>query len=161
MAFTAVFNNKQEKRNQSSQTDKVYCISSPISALPPHTHTTNIHCISFSYILLKFFILVFVFESPILKATSSLQAPRLEEKNNTTSHWSGRSPGEEHGNPLGYSCLENPMDRGGNASGHSWTLQGKKVRSWMKLLLLTVIARRDSTVTLKLYSKVFEKAVKS
>ena len=24
----------------------------------------------------------------------------------------GRSPGEEHGNPLEYSCLENPMDRG-------------------------------------------------
>ena len=23
-----------------------------------------------------------------------------------------RSPGEEHGNPLEYSCLENPMDRG-------------------------------------------------
>ena len=23
----------------------------------------------------------------------------------------GRSPGEEHGNPLQYSCLENPMDR--------------------------------------------------
>ena len=25
---------------------------------------------------------------------------------------SGRSPGEENGNPLHYSCLENPMDRG-------------------------------------------------
>ena len=25
----------------------------------------------------------------------------------------GRSPGEGHGNPLQYSCLENPMDRGG------------------------------------------------
>ena len=25
---------------------------------------------------------------------------------------SGRSPGEENGNPLLYSCLENPMDRG-------------------------------------------------
>ena len=25
---------------------------------------------------------------------------------------SGRSPGEEHGNPLQCSCLENPMDRG-------------------------------------------------
>ena len=25
---------------------------------------------------------------------------------------SGRSPGEETGNPLQYSCLENPMDRG-------------------------------------------------
>ena len=25
---------------------------------------------------------------------------------------SGRSPGEGNGNPLQYSCLENPMDRG-------------------------------------------------
>ena len=25
---------------------------------------------------------------------------------------SGRSPGEENGNPLHYSCLGNPMDRG-------------------------------------------------
>ena len=25
---------------------------------------------------------------------------------------SGRSPGEGHGNPLQYSCLENPMDNG-------------------------------------------------
>ena len=25
---------------------------------------------------------------------------------------SGRSPGEGHGNPLQYSCLENPEDRG-------------------------------------------------
>ena len=25
---------------------------------------------------------------------------------------SGRSPGVEHGNPLQYSCLKNPMDRG-------------------------------------------------
>ena len=25
---------------------------------------------------------------------------------------SGRSPGEGRGNPLHYSCLENPMDRG-------------------------------------------------
>ena len=26
--------------------------------------------------------------------------------------WSGKFPGEGHGNPLQYSCLENPMDRG-------------------------------------------------
>ena len=26
--------------------------------------------------------------------------------------WSGSSPGGVHGNPLQYSCLENPMDRG-------------------------------------------------
>ena len=31
----------------------------------------------------------------------------------------GRSPGEGNGNPLQYSCLENPMDRGGwRASVH-------------------------------------------
>ena len=39
---------------------------------------------------------------------------------------SGRSPGGGHGNPLWYSCLENPMDRGawqGTVHGvaKSWT----------------------------------------
>ena len=28
--------------------------------------------------------------------------------------WVRRSPGEENGNPFQYSCLENPMDRGGD-----------------------------------------------
>ena len=33
---------------------------------------------------------------------------------------SGRSPGGGHGNPLQYSCLENPMDRGAwRANVHS------------------------------------------
>ena len=31
---------------------------------------------------------------------------------------SGRSPGEGHGNPLQYSCLENPMGRG-SLTGYS------------------------------------------
>ena len=40
----------------------------------------------------------------------------------------GRSPGEGNGNPLQYSCLENPIDRGAwQATVHgvakSWTLQ--------------------------------------
>ena len=40
----------------------------------------------------------------------------------------GRNPGEGHGNPLQYSCLENPMDRGAwRATVHrvtkSWTRQ--------------------------------------
>ena len=35
---------------------------------------------------------------------------------------SGRSPGEERGNPLQYSCLENPMDRGAwQATAHGVT----------------------------------------
>ena len=41
---------------------------------------------------------------------------------------SGRSPGEENGNPLQYSCLENSMDRG------AWqaTVHGV-IKSWTKL----------------------------
>ena len=41
---------------------------------------------------------------------------------------SGRSPGEGNGNPLQYSCLENPMDRG------AWwaIVQGiAKSRTWL------------------------------
>ena len=37
----------------------------------------------------------------------------------------GRSPGRGHGNPLQYSCLENPMDRG------AWWATVHRVRkSW-------------------------------
>ena len=32
---------------------------------------------------------------------------------------SGRSPGEGNGNPLQYSCLKNPMDRGAKAQQHT------------------------------------------
>ena len=38
---------------------------------------------------------------------------------------SERSPGEGHGNPLQYSCLENPVDRG------AW--QATVTRSWTRL----------------------------
>ena len=44
---------------------------------------------------------------------------------------SGRSPGEGNGNPLQYSCLENPMDRG------AWwaAVHGvSKSRTWLKWL---------------------------
>ena len=33
----------------------------------------------------------------------------------------GRSPGRGHGNPLQYSCLENPMDRGASWVAKGWT----------------------------------------
>ena len=38
---------------------------------------------------------------------------------------SGRSPGEGHGNPLQYSCLENPMDRGA-----WWAVVHGVTKSW-------------------------------
>ena len=37
----------------------------------------------------------------------------------------GRSPGGGHGNPLQYSCLENPMDRG---AGRLQSIGSQRVR---------------------------------
>ena len=42
---------------------------------------------------------------------------------------SGRSPGEGNGNPLQYSCLENPMDRGAwHATVHRVTKSQTRLR---------------------------------
>ena len=38
----------------------------------------------------------------------------------------GRSAGEGNGNPLQYSCLENPMDRG------AWSIGSQRVRNKSK-----------------------------
>ena len=40
----------------------------------------------------------------------------------------GRSPGVGHGNALQYSCLENPMDRGG-----WWAMVHSVSKSWTQL----------------------------
>jgi len=48
---------------------------------------------------------------------------------------SGRSPGEGHGNPLQYSCLENPMDRGA-----WWATVHGVTKSWTRLNDLTLSA---------------------
>jgi len=37
----------------------------------------------------------------------------------------GRSPGEGHGNPLQYSCLENPMDREAWQATVHWVTHGQ------------------------------------
>ena len=41
----------------------------------------------------------------------------------------GRSPGRGHGNPLQYSCLENPVDRG---AGWATVCRVTKCRTWLK-----------------------------
>ena len=41
---------------------------------------------------------------------------------------SGRSPGEGNGKPFQYSCLENPMDRGG-----WWATVRGVAKSWMRI----------------------------
>ena len=44
----------------------------------------------------------------------------------------GRSPGEGNGNPLPYSCLENPMDRGA-----WWATVHGVTKSWTRLSSFT------------------------
>ena len=42
----------------------------------------------------------------------NLPANAGDERDTGSISGSGRSPGERNGNPLDYSCLENPKDRG-------------------------------------------------
>ena len=45
--------------------------------------------------------------------------------------WSGRSPGEGNDNPLQYSCLENPMDRGAwRATAHRVSKSRTRLKQW-------------------------------
>ena len=48
----------------------------------------------------------------------------------------GRSPGEGHGNPLQYSCLENPKDR-----EVWWAIVHRLAKSWTQLKQLSTHAR--------------------
>ena len=52
---------------------------------------------------------------------------------------SGRSPGEGHGNPSQYSCLENPMDRGA-----WWTTVHGVSSSWTQLKRLNMQLSREA-----------------
>ena len=50
--------------------------------------------------------------SQVEPAVKNLSANAGDIKDKGLIPGSGRSPGGGHGNPLQYSCLENPMDRG-------------------------------------------------
>ena len=76
-------------------------------------------------------LLYVTFDWRLFKTWASLVAQRLKRLPAMQETWvrstgSGRSPGEGNGNPLQYSCLENPMDGGAwRATVHgvakSWT----------------------------------------
>ena len=48
----------------------------------------------------------------VLATDSEVKAPACNAGDPDSIPGSGRSPGEGNGNPLQYSCLENPMDGG-------------------------------------------------
>ena len=56
----------------------------------------------------------------------------------------GRSPGEGHGDPLQYSCLENPMDRGA-----WWATVHRVTKSWIRLKRLSTDAHRKFKSSVK------------
>ena len=57
-------------------------------------------------------------------------------------HGLGRSPGEGHGNPIQYSCLENPMDR-----GIRWAMVHRVAKSQTRLKGLSMHANRWCIIT--------------
>ena len=67
---------------------------------------------------------------------------------------SGRSSGEEHDNPLQYSCLENPMHRGA-----WWATVHRVAESWtqLKRLSMHTCTHKREYVYLLNYRKIKEK----
>ena len=59
-----------------------------------------------------------IWASQVVLAVKNLTANAGDLRDVRSIPESGRSPGGGHGNPLQYSCLENPMDRG------AWSEEG-------------------------------------
>ena len=60
----------------------------------------------------KYMLLQEVWVFPVVLAIKNLPVIAADVRGMGSIPGSGRSPGGGHGNPLQYSCLENPMDRG-------------------------------------------------
>ena len=74
---------------------------------------------------------VTVMVSQVAPAVKNLPASVGELRDGSSIPGLGRSPGEGNGNPLHYSCLENPMDRG------AWWVTVHRVTeglTWLKWL---------------------------
>ena len=51
--------------------------------------------------------------------SSVVENPSANAEDLSSTPGPGKSPGEGNGNPLQYSCLENPMDRGARQATYS------------------------------------------
>ena len=67
---------------------------------------------------------------------------------------SGRSPGEGTGNPLQYSCQENPMDRGAWWTIVPWSHKESNVTEWLKAIhtLVRYVGHGNEVVTCHKFS---------
>ena len=66
----------------------------------------------FSFFLIKFYLSIVDLVSQVALIVKNPPANVGHMRDSGSIPRSGRSPGVGHGNPLQYSCLENPMDRG-------------------------------------------------
>ena len=90
-------------------------------------------------LIMKIFFVQFFW---VFSGDSELKASACNEGDLGLIPGSGRSPGERNGNPLQYSCLENPMDEG------AWwaTVHGGTVRhNWATSLLLRSITMNKAS----------------
>jgi len=55
---------------------------------------------------------MYLWASQVVLVVKKLSASAGDIRHEASIPGSGRSPGGGHGNPLQYSCLENPVDRG-------------------------------------------------
>ena len=75
-----------------------------------------------------FFIHIYVRASQVALVVKNLPANTGDIRDLGLILGSGRSPGGGHGNPIQFSCLENPMDRG------AWQATIHEVaKSWTRL----------------------------
>ena len=75
------------------------------------------------------------------------RTPAMQETIPASTPRSGRSPGEGHGNPLQYSCLENTVDRGAwQAAVHGVA----KSQTWLKRLSphITLLVHQNMQIKL-------------
>ena len=68
--------------------------------------------------------------------------------------WLGRSPGGRHGNPLQYSCLEDPVDRGAWEANSPWCCKESDTTEQLSTAQQITLEAQDLNV--EQYTKVVE-----
>ena len=82
--------------------------------------------------IVLFIILRNLWTSQVALVVKNLPANAGDIRDTDSIPGSGRSPGEGNGNPLQYSCLENPIDRGA-----WWAIFHRVAQSWTQLKQLS------------------------
>ena len=102
----------------------------PENSIPPFIPSIVLHffLINIGIIVFYSFFFFFVFSYWGFPGGSEVKASAFNAGDLGSIPGLGRSPGEGNGNPLQYSCLENPIDRGA-----WWAIVHRVAKSWTRL----------------------------